>query len=33
MNDGGRFLSSTDWVGYEKILEAFEGRRVKITFD
>ena len=33
MNDGGRFLSSTDWEGYEKILEAFDGRRVKITFD
>lgn len=33
MSDGERFLSSTDWEGYEKILQAFKGRRVKITFD
>lgn len=28
-----RFLSRTDWEGYQHVLQAFEGVRVKITYD
>jgi Uma2 family endonuclease len=30
---GQRFVASTDWKGYLAILEAFDERRVKITYD
>ena len=30
---GQRFVTSTNWEGYLSVLEAFKGRRIKITYD